>query len=133
VGCSGQALISPSGKLSLVLQPNGDFVLSKSNKKLWSTPAVSGTLTGEARVTLRDDDNLWIEQDDQPVWTSKTRRKKSGGNAVLRIAEAEDGGAAFLESDGLILWSTKSSLIQDWEPQKVGFGPYLPYFYFPGR
>lgn len=129
---SGQALISPSGNLSLVLQRNGDLVLSKSNKKLWSPTAISETLTEEARVILRDDDNLWIEQDDQPVWTSKTRRKKSGGNAVLRIAEAEDGGAAILESDGIILWSTKSSLIQAWEPQKVSFRPYSPYFYFSG-
>jgi hypothetical protein len=55
---SDQALISPSGKLSLGLQPNGDFVLSKDSRKLWSTPAISGTLTGRERVTLRDDDNL---------------------------------------------------------------------------
>jgi hypothetical protein len=125
---SGQALISPSGKLSLVLQSNGDFVLSKDSEKLWIKP-VSGMGTANATVTLRDDDNLWIGWGDEPAaWTSQTRRKMNGGNAVLRVAEAEDGGAAVLESDGLIIWSTKRSLIQDWEPQKVGFGPYLPHF-----
>jgi hypothetical protein len=99
---AGQALISPSGKLSLVLQSNGDFVLSQDSQKLWSK-AVSGDGAVNATVTLRDDDNLWIGWGDQPAWTSQTRRKMNGGNAVLRVAEAEDGGAAILESDGLII------------------------------
>jgi hypothetical protein len=121
---AGQVLISPNSKLTLGLKSNGDFILSKSNQKLWSITAVSGTSTGTATVTLRDDDNIWIGWGDQPAWTSKTRRKMRGGNAVLRIAEAED--AAVLESDGLILWSTKSSLIKDWEPQKVDLILNLP-------
>jgi hypothetical protein len=123
----GQALISPSGKFSLVLQPSGDFVLSKGSEKLW-TKAVAGDGAAQARVTLRDDDNLWIDWGDQVPWPTQTRRKMNGGNAVLRVAETADGGAAVLESDGLIIWSTKSSLIQKWEPQKVLFKPYLPHF-----
>lgn len=115
-----QPLVSSSGKLRLELQKDGNFVLSQGTQKLWSVKVAPGSPTDPVRVTLRDDDNLCIGSDDKSTWASNTRRKRRGGKAVLRLTESNDGGAAVLESDGVIIWSTKSSLIQNWE-RKVSF------------
>jgi hypothetical protein len=122
-----QALVL--GNLSLLLQKTGELVLLQDNIKMWHEQAATTSVTNATRVTLQPDDNLSVGLlNKPPTWTSKSRRRKNAGNAVLRIIDSREGGpAAIIESDSdgsITLWSTKKPYIPTWEYLKVCFEPH---------
>jgi hypothetical protein len=120
-----------SGKARLVLQDTGEIALFQDDIKLWSEQAVTTSVTSATRMILQPDDNLWIGSDNQPTWTSKSRRRKYGGKAVLRITtDIKDGPSAIIESGNITLWSSKKTFVPSWESLNVCFDPYS---YFRGR
>ncbi|KAK5994170.1 Mannose-specific lectin [Cladobotryum mycophilum] len=105
-----QNIVSPNGQFSLAFQGDANFVVYDWKNPIWHIGTTMSTRP--YNVQLGEDDNLVVNRDYKP-WASNTHRREKGGRAALII---RDDGAAIIESDGIIIWSTKAELVQPWEP-----------------
>jgi hypothetical protein len=103
----GQNLTSLDGKFKLKMQADGNCVLYENVKAIWDT----STGSDAQALFLRDDDNLVLVGSG---WSSNTRRRRSGGTAALIL---QNDGKLVLNSEGVIIWSNDSTLIQKWAPR----------------
>jgi hypothetical protein len=95
----GTFLISPNGLYHLVMQADGNLVLYRDRRAVWSS-ATSGR-PGAAAV-MQADGNLVIYQDRRAVWSSGTRRSDKAAYYL------------FLESDGHLVVCTPKN-VPIWE------------------
>lgn len=91
----GQVLLSPNGKYSLVIQPDGNMVVYGV---MWSSqtagiPPASLVMQGDGHLVL------YSEAGD-PVWMSGT----SGHPGA--IAELDDNGVFVVKAEDQVIWST---------------------------
>lgn len=94
-----QSLHSPSGRMRLVYQSDGDLVLYDDDRqeRLWST-GTGGTPPGHAILQL--DGNLVVYQRDGSArWSSGT-----SGNRNARLVVQDDGRLAIVSWDGRTVW-----------------------------
>lgn len=84
---SGQSVVSPSGRFSLVMQTDGNLVLKDGGTPYWS----SGTAGYYgARATLQTDGNFVIYYGSTPVWYTSTNLTTTDGKYTTLIV-ANDG------------------------------------------
>jgi hypothetical protein len=95
----GQSLQSPSGRIRLVYQSDGDLVLHDDDRRerLWSS-GTAGTSPGRALLQL--DGNLVVyDRDGSARWSSGT-----SGNRNARLVVQDDGNVAIVSWDGRTVW-----------------------------
>jgi hypothetical protein len=95
----GQSLQSPSGRVRLVYQTDGDLVLQDDERreKLWSS-GTAGTPAGRAILQL--DGNLVVyDRDGSARWSSGT-----SGNRNASLVVHDDGNVTIVSWDGRTVW-----------------------------
>lgn len=103
-------VVSPNKRFQLRMQSDGNLVLYDGSHPTWaSITALPRDWPGSAN--LNDDGSLSVGP-----WNSNTRRRPTGGKAVLTVT---DNGDVVIKSDDLTIWSTNESLIQYWEREEV--------------
>lgn len=99
-----RSIKSPNGTYSLVLQDDGNFVLSGSGKPLWdsktyeSRKASKGILQADGNLRLFDDDN-------REKWSSGTGGKGNAGSLLI----VQDNGDVVIKSNDNTIWSTNTA------------------------
>ena len=90
----GEALTSPNGYYKLILQEDGNLVLYRKGKALWS----SGTNGKDARkLVMQSDGNLVLYGNNGPIWASNT-----SGNRGAFLMLQNDGNLVIYKA----VWST---------------------------
>lgn len=95
----GQSLHSPSGRMRLVYQSDGDLVLYDDDRRerLWSTGTAA---TPPGRAILQLDGNLVVyDGHGSARWSSGT-----SGNRNARLVVQDDGKVAIVSWDGRTVW-----------------------------
>lgn len=105
--CPNQALVSPNGQYSLVLQTDGNVVLyNGAHQTVWSTNT-SGTAAGY--LIMRADGNLILNNAaDNDEWQSNTY-----GRGGVRITLQNDGNLVMFNAQGQAVWSSQGGLVLD--------------------
>ncbi len=90
----GEALTSSNGHYKLILQEDGNLVLYRKGKALWS----SGTNGKNARkLVMQSDGNLVLYGNNGPIWASNT-----SGNRGAFLMLQNDGNLVIYKA----IWST---------------------------
>lgn len=96
----GQALTSPNGQHTLVMQADGNLVLLDSGKPVWSTQT-AGNPGG--RAEFQADGNLVVRAaNDKPTFYTAT-----GKNRGALLAVQNDGNVVVYDSAGKGIWASK--------------------------
>ncbi|MCK0092637.1 LysM peptidoglycan-binding domain-containing protein [Rhodococcus sp. F64268] len=96
----GQELKSDNGKYTLVLQQDGNLVLSEDGKAVW---AAGTDGSGTVRATVQEDGNFVLYKDDNsPVWASET-----SGNSGVRLTVQDDRNVVLYAGDKPV-WASNS-------------------------
>jgi RHS repeat-associated protein len=101
---TGQSLTSSNRRYTLLLQQDGDLVLTRNadGAKIWST-GTSGRPAN--RLLLQGDGNLVLAPDTgSATWTSGT-----GGSAATWLLLRDDGNLTLLMSSRLVVWQTNTT------------------------
>ena len=95
----GQSITSPSGRIRLLYQADGDLVLSDHERRetLWSS-STSGTAPGCAILQL-DGDLVVYDANGSALWSSGT-----GGNRNASLVVEDDGNLVIVSWDGRTIW-----------------------------
>jgi hypothetical protein len=93
-----ERLRSPSGLLELVLQTDGNLVLSDSGTAIWASGTNGRTVT---QAVMQADGDLTLVGAAGVVWDTRT-----GGNPGARLVLQDDGNAVIYTVDGRPIWST---------------------------
>ncbi len=106
---SGMYLHSMNGRFTLVLQSDGNLVLSdtsKGGKMLWTSKS-GNNLSGVYALTFKSDGNLILYNTKNPnkvLWTTKTTVSGNHNYLVLQ----RDGNLALYSNTNKLLWSTNT-------------------------
>lgn len=104
----GQELKSDNGKYTLVLQRDGNLVLSEGGKAVWAT-GTDGS--GAVRANVQEDGNFVLYKDDNsPVWASET-----SGNSGVRLTVQDDRNVVLYAGDKPV-WASNSVAPKAAEP-----------------
>lgn len=98
---AGQSLRSRNNTYRAVYQGDGNFVVYKGNKSLWSTKTNGKKST---RLILQGDGNLVIYNVNTPVWNSKTNGK--GTKGAYRLIMQSDGNLVIYDKNNKAIWAT---------------------------
>ena len=96
-----ESLVSANGQFSLVLQTDGNLVLSEGGEAVWAT----GTDGREiSKIIMQEDGNLVLyATNGDPVWASQT----DGNNGAYLLLQ-DDRNVVIYSADGSPLWATNT-------------------------
>ena len=98
----GQSIVSADGRIQLILQADGNFVLyGPQGHPLWSTGTVRRP---SQRVIMQEDGNLVIyDGNNSAVWVSGT-----GGYPGAKLINQNDGNQVIYGPGGQVLWASNT-------------------------
>lgn len=95
----GQSLVAAGGSYRLVFQTDGNLVIYKGSKALWSSRTNDKPA---ARVSLQADGNLVIYDDkSKAIWASWTQ-----GSGLSRLQMQSDGNLVIYKNNGGFSWAS---------------------------
>jgi hypothetical protein len=96
-----ESLVSANGQFSLVLQTDGNLVLSEGGEAVWATSTEGREVS---KVTMQEDGNLVLyAADGEPVWASQT----DGNNGAYLLLQ-DDRNLVVYSADGNPVWATNT-------------------------
>jgi hypothetical protein len=96
-----QALVSPNGRSTLLMQPDGNLVLYHDGQPLWATNTVGAKVTS---CDMQADGNLVLYHDGQPLWNTNTF-----GHPGAWLQVRDDGAAVVYGPGNQRLYTTGTS------------------------
>jgi len=119
-----QSISSPNGKVSLVLQEDGNLVVNyrdgNNNKVLWSAETF-GKSVATARLRVTGEFSL-LKSDSTRVWSSDTSRAGNTRDAVLLV---QDDGHVVIFAGGTRIWRTMTPKLPGTDPDRLNADQYL--------
>lgn len=98
----GQEVKSDNGAYTLVLQQDGNLVLSEGGSPVW---AAGTNGSGAVRASVQEDGNFVLyTSDDKPVWASET-----SGKSGVRLTVQDDRNVVLYDGEGRPVWASNSA------------------------